>query len=590
VARARLSGAEERLRLRPRAVRESGPHARISRSATRCGIGRLALSPVVDIAPHGYTADNRGFECPIPWNERNLPESIFNGTGDSADFRYGPAGERYSQVAYAAIPGNEETITTMYVGALFEQIDKDTTSLTEYRHYVMAGGARVAIHTEWSNANTRDEYLFQDHLGSVTAITQTSGAIVERFSYDPWGKRRNPATWDAAGTYLPTMLDHISRGFTDHEHLDRLGLIHMNGRVFDPQIGRFLSADSFMQFPQSTQGFDRYAYAANNPLRYTDPSGHDLFVVGALFALAGGWTIEQTAIAIFVVGFLETGSLAGAIQNTLFFSVGAGFGQALGLGQLGFADPGKLLGASAVMGFMGGITAQAYGGKFGEGFLSAFAATVAMPWTRTASGFGEGIFRSAIIGGTAGEIGGGKFANGAAYAAFSYAVAAGAEASRDQSNRVEADVTSDFLEGRDIQRALRRDGVADALNVEVAAEYVEIIYREGFEGYPVSDGVFPEIVYIHERGPNDVGAMHRATFGPAGSDIVGDRITLYAGSARSVESAVKIILHEFGHHTPEAVARTIGNIGRIRNPANTPRLENIADRYSRDVYRHVTGK
>jgi hypothetical protein len=66
VARARLSGAEERLRLRPRAVRESRPHACISRSATRCGIARLALSPVVGIAPDGYTAGNRGFERPIP--------------------------------------------------------------------------------------------------------------------------------------------------------------------------------------------------------------------------------------------------------------------------------------------------------------------------------------------------------------------------------------------------------------------------------------------------------------------------------------------------------------------------------------------
>ena len=62
------------------------------------------------------------------------------------------------------------------------------------------------------------------------------------------------------------------RGFTGHEHIDELDLIHMNGRVYDPGIGRFLSPDPNVQLPKSTQGFNRYAYVQNNPLKYTDPS------------------------------------------------------------------------------------------------------------------------------------------------------------------------------------------------------------------------------------------------------------------------------------------------------------------------------
>src|SRR5262249_43418624 len=64
-------------------------------------------------------------------------------------------------------------------------------------------------------------------------------------------------------------------GFTSHEMLDNLNLVHMNGRVYDPIIGRFLSADPFIDGAGSTQGWNRYAYVHNNPLSYTDPSGFD---------------------------------------------------------------------------------------------------------------------------------------------------------------------------------------------------------------------------------------------------------------------------------------------------------------------------
>src|SRR5690606_22638018 len=64
------------------------------------------------------------------------------------------------------------------------------------------------------------------------------------------------------------------RGFTGHEHLDRTGFIHMNGRVYDPVVGRFLSPDSFVQFPAFSQNSNRYSYVDNKPTSFTDPTGH----------------------------------------------------------------------------------------------------------------------------------------------------------------------------------------------------------------------------------------------------------------------------------------------------------------------------
>jgi len=86
----------------------------------------------------------------------------------------------------------------------------------------------------------------------------------------PWGRRRNPANWADYNVPAPRL---IARGYTGHEHLDGFGLINMNGRMYDPVIGRILSPDNFVQDPTNTQSYNRYSYCLNNPLRYTDPSG-----------------------------------------------------------------------------------------------------------------------------------------------------------------------------------------------------------------------------------------------------------------------------------------------------------------------------
>jgi len=117
--------------------------------------------------------------------------------------------------------------------------------------------AIVKTTTAANATTTSTRYLHYDHLGSVTAITNESGAVLERLAYEPFGKRRfaNGAN-DTNTSILPQNTD---RGYTGHEMLDEIGLIHMNGRVYDPLVGRFLSADPFIQSPYNLQSYNRYS-------------------------------------------------------------------------------------------------------------------------------------------------------------------------------------------------------------------------------------------------------------------------------------------------------------------------------------------
>ena len=106
---------------------------------------------------------------------------------------------------------------------------------------------------------------------SLSTPVYPNGTVAEKYSYNAWGRRRNPANWADYNVKTPRLLN---RGYTGHEMLDAFGLINMNGRMYDPVIGRILSPDPFVSTPSYTQGYNRYSYCLNNPLRYTDPSGY----------------------------------------------------------------------------------------------------------------------------------------------------------------------------------------------------------------------------------------------------------------------------------------------------------------------------
>ena len=188
-----------------------------------------------------YTADGKAHEIQL-------------GNGQTTRFWYGPDGQRYKRT--------DGTTTTYYVGGVEVVVQNGVSTA---RHYV----AGVALQTVVDGAVQATRYLFHDHLGSLVRIANVDGSVAESLDYTVFGDRRaygNPGGTGSASTLTP-------RGFTGHEMVDGMQVIHMNGRIYDPQLGRFLQPDPVIQDPTNAQSWNAYTYVFNNPLAYTDPSG-----------------------------------------------------------------------------------------------------------------------------------------------------------------------------------------------------------------------------------------------------------------------------------------------------------------------------
>lgn len=206
----------------------------------------------------------------IDWASYDLPVRIAHTSGNYSSFEYGPDRSRIRQVALA---GGETTETVYAAGGLYERVTRG--GVTSQRNYIVADGRRVAVQTRVAGTSPSTVYLLEDHLGGVDGFTSASGGLLSRTSNQPFGARRS-GDW-VGSTPTSSEWNQVkattARGFTDHEHVDNLGVIHMNGRVYDPVLARFLSPDPVVQAPYDSQSWNRYSYVRNNPLRYTDPTG-----------------------------------------------------------------------------------------------------------------------------------------------------------------------------------------------------------------------------------------------------------------------------------------------------------------------------
>ncbi|WP_085907067.1 RHS repeat domain-containing protein [Kiloniella majae] len=212
----------------------------------------------------------------VSWTSFNKPATIDATASLSAtSFVYGPDRARIRQTIVEA----GTTTEVSYVGSYYEERTPVTSAgvqsgTMEQIHYIRANEASLAIHkievAVDQTTTTKTRWMSLDHIGSTTVTTDELGLVEERLSYDPHGKRREGDWLEASLPIRPTF---TPRGFTGHEHLDAVGIIHMNGRVYDPELGRFLSADPNIPDPLLTQDFNRYSYVGNNPLSYTDPTG-----------------------------------------------------------------------------------------------------------------------------------------------------------------------------------------------------------------------------------------------------------------------------------------------------------------------------
>ena len=194
----------------------------------------------------------------VTWTSFDMPRTMTKGAV-SATFAYGPEHQRARQTR-----GDGGSV--IYAGAQETETSGGVTKVRTY--WPMGLGFESEVVGGASTAQLYWRHV--DWLGSPVALSDAGGNLAEKMSYDAWGQRR---TLD--GTATPASLDGVldNKGFTGHEMLDQLDLVHMNGRVYDPLTARFMSADPMVGSPGDGQAYNRFSYVNNNPTNLTDPSG-----------------------------------------------------------------------------------------------------------------------------------------------------------------------------------------------------------------------------------------------------------------------------------------------------------------------------
>lgn len=323
----------------------------------------------------------------ISYNAISKASAILESRADGEyglDMRYGPDGERWTSV----MTKDGEDILTVHYGNGYESQERGDT-LREYTYL----GNGLLHYSE--NGSGRLLYMFTDGQGSVTDIYGEDGDCVFNAEYNPWGN-------------MTAQKNEIAfrRGYTGHEMLPEFGLVNMNGRMYDPRIGRFLSPDPYVQMPDNGQNFNRYSYCLNNPLKYTDPSGK-LFGLGGFFYVMALYNVASSMIRAEAFGQNVWKAGAVSLFSTAATSgIGATFGSTGGIYS-------ELMRAGA-HGIAGGIETSMSGGSFGSGF---FVGAVSSGMGSLAQGLklGSGYMlgMSTIGGGLSSIITGGSFVEGA---------------------------------------------------------------------------------------------------------------------------------------------------------------------------------
>ncbi|MCU8075777.1 HNH endonuclease [Shewanella sp. SM29] len=222
-----------------------------------------------------FQYDNRGNlrvgdGLTMTYNAMDKPLSV-SGRGATTSFVYGSDNMRAKQSRTVG----SATTTTYYVDKYYEA-DSDGS----WRAYL----DDIAVLSYTSQRSHLLQFTLKDRLGSATTLADQNGNIVSQRYFDPFGRTASTGgghrTDIVNKNTLQSKLQDLDitnknrRGFTDHEHLNEQQLIHMNGRIYDYNLGRFMSVDPFIQSPTSTQSVNPYSYIMNNPLAGTDPTGY----------------------------------------------------------------------------------------------------------------------------------------------------------------------------------------------------------------------------------------------------------------------------------------------------------------------------
>ena len=266
------------------------------------------------------------------------------------EFHYGADRARTLKIERT---GTTVTERTHYVGSVEVVYEGafPASNAGAFRRYI--GGVAIATFYKATGID-QTRYQHTDHLGSVTALSDAGGQIAAQMAFDPWGQRRAGGDWNTVWqqwtmgmtpVWAQSAIDITPRGYTGHEHVDEMGIIHMNGRIYDALLGRFLQADPFVE---DSTTLNRYTYVHNNPLSLTDPSGFFSFkkffklaAVVAISVYTGGLANAALAAGNFAQGLtyavlggalaggIAAGSIEGALWGAFSGAVFFGIGQAL---------------------------------------------------------------------------------------------------------------------------------------------------------------------------------------------------------------------------------------------------------------------
>ncbi|MCM1079019.1 MAG: RHS repeat-associated core domain-containing protein [Bacteroidales bacterium] len=237
----------------------------------------------------------------------------------------------YDRVKMTVYDHGANLLTRHYLGGCYE-LDETPFSATE-KLYLCGDYYDAPVVLVKDETSEGVYQIVRDVIGSITCVIAPDGSS-RTMSYDAWGRLRNPDTFEVYERGEEPEL-FLGRGFTGHEHLTYFGLINMNARLYDPEVGRFLSPDPNVQDPELPQNFNRYTYAMNNPLCYVDKDGEF-------------WWFVAAAAGVYIGGVLSNhGELNPFAWD--YKSVSTYFGMATG-GLVGVAA------VSGCFGFAGALT------------------------------------------------------------------------------------------------------------------------------------------------------------------------------------------------------------------------------------------
>ena len=287
-------------------------------------------------------------------------------------------------------------LTRWYAGSSY--MKETAAGVTKEYTYIGGDAYSAPIAAITQSGVTTYYYLLRDYLGNITHWVNTSNTVDAEYSFDAWGRSRNPTDWSYDLTGQPAMF--ADRGFTSHEYLPWFNLYNMNGRMYDPLVGRFISPDPYVQMPGQTQSMNRYTYCMNNPLLYVDYNGYTWFSKAKKWVSKNSKqiiTIAATIVVVAVVTVVTAGVGTGPIVAAAIVGGAGGFTS----GAMGsWLNGGSLLdclGAGAINGAIGAVAGMAGGAA--AGWVSKSVGSFAINSLQVAG-------KSAIGGALSGAIGG----------------------------------------------------------------------------------------------------------------------------------------------------------------------------------------